>query len=249
MTTLLITRPQKQVGELVQRLGGEVELLFQPTIAIGPPDDGYRGLDAALERPYDWLVFSSVNGVEAWFSRLPEGWRPGETRLAAIGPGTRDALEARGFEVAFVPEVFRAEFLAEGLVSEAKKGRSFLLLRASRGREILAETLSSAGGNVVQAVAYSSVDVFPDSPEWNPEILEKMERGEIDWTTVTSSAIAESLVRLFGESLRKTKLASISSLTTHVLEKHGFSVSVEAAEATMDALADALRRAFRSFTT
>lgn len=255
--SILITRPRAQAEELetllIQKFGRETEILFQPTISITHPSDAYAALDAAISElaRFRWVVFSSVNGVEAFVKRLSfreihhsEGEThasfPSVLKFAAIGPGTAAALRESGFPVDFIPEVFRAEDLAEGLRSEAQDGQEFLLIRASRGREVLAETLRSAGGIVTQAVGYSSTDVTRTSPEWKPEILERMEAGTLDWMTVTSSAIAQSSVNLFGDALHRTRLASISPITTSALKKAGFTPSAEAREATMPALVESL---------
>jgi uroporphyrinogen III methyltransferase/synthase len=104
-----------------------------------------------------------------------------------------------------------------------------LLVRASRGREILAEELTKAGGIVEQLVVYESIDV----ERADPAIVAKMAAGQIHWTTVTSSAIARSLVNLFGDSLRKTKLVSISPITSATLRELGFEPTAEAKEYTM----------------
>lgn len=251
---ILITRPRAQAAELEsllrEKYGCAATFLFQPTITIGPPADSWTALDAQIAAlaDFQWVVFSSTNGVDAFRKRLETVNRsenknaaiPPALKFAAIGPGTAGALQDAGFSVDFMPEVFRAEDLAEGLKTEAKKGASFLLIRASRGREILAETLEKEGGRVTQTVAYSSVDVTPESSDWNPENLEEMQAGRIDWTTITSSAIASASVRLFGDALRNTRLASISPITTATLEKLGFRPSAEAKDATMKGLVEAL---------
>jgi len=108
---------------------------------------------------------------------------------------------------------FRAESLAESLAGEAL-GKHFLLVRASRGREVLVEQLKAAGAIVEQVVAYTSGDV--ERPD--PEIEKMLAAGRIDWITVTSSSIARSLVSLFGEKLRQSKLASISPVTSAALK-------------------------------
>ena len=114
------------------------------------------------------------------------------------------------------PSEYRAEALAEALAPQARGQRVFLA-RASRGREMLAEMLAAAGATVEQAVVYESRDVAqPDE-----DIADALAAGRIDWTTVTSSAIARSLVRLFGDSLRQTRLAAISPLTAEVLTELG----------------------------
>ena len=243
--TILVTRPQGQAQELETLLRARGwNVLFQPVIAIGPPADSYAALDAELHRlvEFEWVVFSSANGVEAFRNRLLayDLWPPKTLKFASIGPGTSRALEEAGLPTDFVPEIYRAENLAEGLVPDAKNGARFLLIRASRGREVLAETLRETGGSVTQAVAYTSEDVTRDSPLWDSEIWSKMEKSQIDWVTITSSAIAASAVRLFGDALKKTKLVSISPLTSAALSRLGFPPQAEAEEATMDGVAKAI---------
>jgi uroporphyrinogen III methyltransferase/synthase len=157
-------------------------------------------------------------------------------KLAAIGPGTADELARFGLSAELVPEQFRAESLAEALAREAP-GRRFLLARASRGREVLAEQLAAAGAVVEQIVVYASADVErPDA-----EVAAALRAGRIDWITVTSSAIAQSLAKLFGKDLRRAKLASISPLTSAALAELGYPPTVEAVEYTMSGLVAAIR--------
>jgi len=243
--SILVTRPQGQAEELETLLRARGwDVLFQPVIAIGPPADSYAALDAELQRlaDFEWVVFSSSNGVEAFRNRLlaHDLWPPKTLKFASIGPGTSRALEEAGLPTDFVPDVYRAENLAEGLVPDAKNGARFLLIRASRGREVLAETLREAGGVVTQVVAYTSEDVTRESPLWEPGIWSKMKAGQIDWVTITSSAIAAATVRLFGETLKKTKLVSISPLTSAALARLGFQPQAEAEEATMEGVAQAV---------
>ncbi len=245
LSKVLVTRPRGQAKELESLLLAEgMDVLFQPVIEIGPPDDSWSALDSALQRlnQFDWVVFSSSNGVDAFKNRLLElhFQPPSSLKFAAIGPGTAAALEKYGFLAHFIPNVYRAENLAEGLLEETAPGSSFLLIRASRGREILSEILTCSGRAVVQAVAYSSRDVTFESPLWNPEARSLLENGSVDWVTITSSAIAGSAVRLFGDSLKKARLASISSLTSGALEKLGFPPAAEAEEATIPGLVRAI---------
>ena len=221
----------------LRALGAEV--VVQPAIHIGPPAD-WRPVDDALARldQFDWLVFSSVNGVHFLLERLRQkgDWeRLRAVRLAAIGPGTADELARHHLKVDVVPERFRAEALAEALAGGAA-GKRFLLVRASRGREVLSQQLAAAGAVVEQIVVYTSTDV-----EWpDPKIVAMLAAGRIDWVTVTSSAIARSLIRLFGDELRGAKLASISPLTSGVLRELGCEPAVEATEYTMPGLVAAI---------
>lgn len=240
---VMVTRPASPpdpLAEQLRELGAEV--IMQPAICIGPPAD-WQPVDDALARldQFDWLVFSSVNGVRFLLDRLLEVGnlqRIGSVKLAAIGPGTAEELGRYHFNADLVPEQFRAEALAEALAANAA-GKRFLLARASRGREVLAEQLTAAGAVVEQIVVYSSRDV--EKPE--PEVAAMLAAGRIDWVTVTSSAIARSLAKLFGDQLRRTKLASISPLTSGVIRELGFEPAVEATEYTMSGLVAAIARA------
>ena len=189
---------------------------------------------------FDWLVFSSVNGVQFLLNRLLETGgdlrRLAGVKLAAIGPGTTEELSKFHLRVDGQPaDDYRAEALAELLAKDAR-GKRFLLARASRGREVLAETLRAAGGEVEQIVVYRSTDVATP----NPEIAAALAAGQIDWVTVTSSAIAKSLVKLFGEQLRKSKIVSISPVTSATLRELGFQPAAEAVSYTMSGVVDAI---------
>jgi uroporphyrinogen III methyltransferase / synthase len=258
---VMVTRPVNEadgpdpLAERLQVLGAEV--IVQPAIRISPPDD-WRPVDEALARlqEYDWLVFSSANGVRYLFDRLqdrhasiqsgarasrPPLFEAGETpavrfpKLAAMGPGTADELERYGHRADLVPEQFRAESLADALANHAV-GRRFLLARASRGREVLAERLAAAGAVVEQVVVYTSTDVEHPSAE----AAALLHDGKIDWITITSSAIARSLARLFSGELRRAKLASISPITSDTLRELGYEPTAEAAEYTLAGLTAAI---------
>ncbi len=239
---VLVARPLQQALEILEplrELGADV--LVQPAIEIGPPAD-WAPVDRALARlgEFDWLVFSSVNGVRHLLDRL---WQLGQDlralgglRLAAIGPGTAAELQRRGLRTDLLPDEYRAEALAEALARGAA-GKRFLLARASRGREVLAEQLLAAGGEVEQVVVYESRDVAGP----HPEVAAALAAGQIDWTLVTSSSIARSLARMFGDELSHTKLASISPVTSQTLRELGRPPEAEACVYTLEGLIDAIR--------
>jgi uroporphyrinogen III methyltransferase/synthase len=239
--TVLVTRSVEQAPKLAAALGDlGADVLFQPAIEIGPPAD-WSHVDRAVERiaDYDWLVFSSANGVRALMERLlaTHDLRAlGAIKLAAIGPGTAEELDRYHLRADQVPDEFRAEALAAALGEEAAAGRRFLLVRANRGREVLAETLRTAGGDVDQIVVYESRDIRRP----HADIAARLAAGKIDWITVSSSAIARSLANLFGEDLRRSRLASISPLTSAVLVELGFTPAVEAQNYTMKGLVAAI---------
>ncbi len=219
-------------------LGADV--ITQPAIRITDPPD-YGPVDAALHGldQYDWLVFSSRNGVDYLLRRLfDQGGdlrRLGGVRLAVVGSGTAERLSHYHLQADLVPERYNAESLAQALAGEVE-GRRVLLAGASRGRHVLADGLKEAGAQVDQIVVYSSVDV----EDANPAVTEALLADEIHWVAVTSPATAHSLARLYGEALRHARLATISPLTSAALGELGYEAAAEASPHTTAGLVDAI---------
>ena len=239
--TVMVTRPAHQNADLAKLLEEQgAHVMAQPAIAVRQPED-WGAVDAVLNRlaEFDWLVFSSVNGVHALLGRLAAIGRDvralGSVRLAAIGPATVDALREYHLQADCRPQRFQAEDLADALLDGAA-GKKFLLARASRGREVLAERLEAAGASVTQVVVYQSVDIA----HADESIARQLREGRIHWTTVTSSAIARSLFALFGRDLEKTELVSISPITSATLREMGLEPAAEAHEATMPGVVEAI---------
>ncbi|MFW6170173.1 MAG: uroporphyrinogen-III synthase [Planctomycetota bacterium] len=239
--TVLVTRPAGQVKTLGAKLEEHgARVLVQPAIEVREPAD-WAAADRAIAHLADfhWLVFSSVNGVNAFMHRLRARGRDlralGGAKLAAIGPATAAALEHYHLQVDRCPRRYQAEYLAEALLDDAA-GQRYLLVRASRGRQWLAQQLATVGAEVEQVVFYESVD----SPTASPHIRAALAAEEIRWTTVTSSAIARSLARMFGAELKKTNLVSISPITSNTLHQLGLEPTLEAPEATMDGVVQAI---------
>lgn len=245
---VLVPRPREQAAELcarLERLGART--ITQPAIVISEPTT-WEPVDNAIQRlaEFDWIVFSSANGVHYFCNRVAEIAKDAgpstlkSCHMAAIGPGTAKVLRKEyELPVDFVPSKYRAEALAEGLAAEAEAGKRFLLIRASRGRAILAERLKAAGGTVTEVVAYTSEDARPDDLEvlrTKRQILD----GQVDWIAVTSSAIARSLATMYGDALRSVRLASISPITSNTLRKLGFEPTAEATDYTMTGIIDAM---------
>ncbi len=239
--TILVSRPSHQGEKLVrplEELGAEV--IVQPAIDITPPQD-WRPVDDALGQldQYDWVVFTSVNGVRMMLDRLLAVGRDvrafAGSRLASIGPGTTEELR----RYTLVPDLqsaeARAESLADALAGQAH-GRRFLLPRANRGREVLAQRLAAAGGDVDTVVVYHSTDRV----SMDAEVIRRFEEGEVDWVTVTSSATAGALVKLLGRHLSSCRLASISPITSGTLRQLGVEPAVEAEQYTMPGLCAAI---------
>jgi uroporphyrinogen III methyltransferase/synthase len=229
---ILITRPAGQGDELaalVRSAGGQC--LTVPVVGIEDPPS-WQPLDEAIARAdtYDWIVFASANGVRAFAARLRAAARDaralGTARIAAIGPATHRAVDAAGFVCDLMPDAFRSEGLAAAFAALPRGGR-FLLVRADKGRDLLRRDLEGRGHHVDEVVAYVSRPV----ESLDAATLAAVDAG-IDWVTVTSSSIAESAVRLFGDRMRGWRIASISGVTTAALRAAGLEPTVEAAEAT-----------------
>jgi len=241
---IAITRPESQAASLVEPLSDlGAEVFVSPTISISPAEDT-GPLDHSITHidGFDWLVFSSTNGVEYFFHRLFDlGYdlrQLGKIRIAAVGSGTAEALANYHLKADLVPPEFRAESLSAALISQlSPTANRLLLIRANRGRDVLPQELAAAGAQVTQVVAYSSTDI----PSPDPILLDKLAAGQLDWVTVTSSAIAKSLARLYGDELKKAKLVSISPITTATLTELGYPPAAEAANFSMEGIVEAIR--------
>ena len=240
---VLVTRPVNQAAQLTDRLlelGADV--LEQPAIEISDPPD-WQAVDEVIQRlaDFDWLVFSSANGVRYFFDRLLMMYDirvVGHLKFAAIGPGTASALAQYHLQVDVQPPEFRAESLVETL-AEHSSGRRFLYPRASRGRDVLPGGLIDAGASVEQVVVYTHASVTPV----DESIRKQMANGEIHWTTVTSSEIGRSLVDMFGEGLKESQIATISPVTSEAMRELGMEPTTEATEYTMQGVVDAILNA------
>jgi uroporphyrinogen III methyltransferase/synthase len=219
-------------------LGAEV--LTQSTLRIAEPVD-WSPADAALDQLalYDWLVFTSGNGVDGLMKRIftrGEDMRSlGTVRLAALGQGTAERLRSYHLSPDLAPEKVDAASLARTLMDEAPGG-AFLLARATGDRPVLADELEELGAGVDQVPVYRTVEV--DEP--NQDVADALKAGEIHWITVTSSPTARSLVRLYGELLRTAKIVSISPLTSATLRELGHGPAAEATPHTVEGLVNTL---------
>jgi uroporphyrinogen III methyltransferase/synthase len=245
---VLVARPVAQSAAVVSRL---LELgaqpIVAPTIDIRPPAD-WSAVDRALERlpEFDWIVFTSVNGVEFLLNRLWETGgdlrRFGTAKLAAIGDGTARALAAFHLRPDLIPESFRAEALAEALKAHVA-GKRVLWGRASRARDVLPAELRAAGATLEEIVVYRNLDVGA----LDPEVLRQIESGEIDWICLSSPSIARSLCRLLPAAAREqigkaTRIASISPVTSAAACEVGLPVDTEATTFTWDGILEAIIR-------
>ncbi|MDR1923106.1 MAG: uroporphyrinogen-III synthase [Planctomycetaceae bacterium] len=234
--TVLLTRAEKQNTELkksLEELG--VNVLIQPVIDILPPEswsetDGVVRLIKEQPDTFDWILFPSSNSVEYFIKRLGKENLPATTRIAALGQGTNNTLlQLTNRNADLIPDINSSENIIIKLLQENVSEKRFLLPQGNRGRGYIQRELIKAGANIQQITVYRCIDRV--RPEKNIRTL--MDNNKIDWTTATSPAIATSLANMFGNTLRKTNIISISPNTSKVLRNLGFPPKKETKNATM----------------
>ena len=237
--TLLVTRPAAQADALADAIrlrGGQA--IVAPAIEIKPVDD-FSLLDAAIDHlaETDLLIFCSANGVQQFFLRLDarggDSRRLAATKVAVVGRKTETKLREHGIRADLVPDDFCAASLID-LLAANFANKNVTIVRASRGSDELSKQLIESGAAVQEIVAYQNADV--DQPD--PFVVDALEQGRIDWVTVTSTATAKNLYRLYGDALQKTRLAAISPITATALQECGFNVEAVANPYSIDALLD-----------
>lgn len=239
---VLITRPVAQAGEFAARLWElGAEPILAPSIAIEPPDDPAAAARAAAAvREYRWIVFTSQNGVEAFFRELARRGEDaralGGVRVAAIGPKTASALERHGIRPDFVPARFISEAVADGLLERSSAGERILLFRAQEARDVLPERLRAAGRPVDVVAAYKTTFVH------DGDLAEKVARATV-LTFTSASTIAGFAHSLGGElagAVRGKRIACIGPITAEAARGAGLHVDHVAAEFTVEGLIEAL---------
>jgi uroporphyrinogen III methyltransferase/synthase len=251
---VLVTRAVDQSESLAQALRERgAATLELPMIRIEPALDP-APLTAAVRalRSYQWLVFTSQNGVRAFFTELTRQGLDSRQlfglRIAAIGSSTAQALEPFGVRCDVLPESFRGEALAEIMLREqvgTMQGVRVLLPRAAVARDVLPETLREAGATVDVVEAYRT---YGASAETAAQLRGLLDEGGIDVITFTASSTVEHTLAAIGpdaaQRLRGLTLASIGPITTETAEARGLVVSFTAEEYTVPGLVTALERHF-----
>ncbi|HXE52589.1 MAG TPA: uroporphyrinogen-III C-methyltransferase [Tepidisphaeraceae bacterium] len=247
--TIVVTRTRQQASELSDRLtelGANV--IEAPTIELAPAAD-QSAVDRALKSigEYDWVIFTSANGVEFTRQRLVElgldARAFGKAKIAAIGDATAQAIRRELFlSVDPCPESFVAEALGDALTAAGEiRDKRFLLLRAEIARQVLRDRLIADGAAEVRDVGIYETRIASTLP---PELIEALEGKEVHWITFTSSSTASNFATLLGPDYRRklegVKLASIGPVTTKTLEGLGLSPTVQAERFNIEGLVSAL---------
>lgn len=251
---IVVTRTRQQASELSGRLEAlGAEVVEFATIRIEPPEDltPLRQSVRNLEH-YDWIIFTSANGVESFFRELHlqgfDSRRFGTLKVCAIGPATSFKLAERGIAADLMPEKFVAEAVLDAFSeTEDLQGKRILLPRADIARDALPAGLEKLGAKVDQVEAYRTVI----DDRLAGKVPEKLEKGEVDMVTFTSSSTVTNFCKLMGPSrLKQIKglmyLASIGPITTETIRANGLSEDVAAEVHTIPGLVEVIVEFFRN---
>jgi uroporphyrinogen III methyltransferase/synthase len=240
---IVITRAKAQADALASKLAAlGAEPVELPTIEIAPAAD-YAPLDRAIERlsEYDWLIFTSVNGVKYFLDRLDRSTsdlRAIRAKICAIGPATHAAIQTLHLKVDLMGKEYVAEGLLEAFRGHELAGKRVLLPRAAVARDLVPAELARRGAVVDVVEAYRTV--MPESAtERAREIFGAPHHP--DWIAFTSASTVQNFVAAAGaELLREVRVASIGPITTAAARELGIAVAAEARQYTIDGLLDAI---------
>ncbi len=244
---VLVTRPKEQAEHFVRLLESEgARTITYPTIEIKAPAS-FRVLDRAIKniRKYDWILFTSVNGVSWFLERLRvKGKDLRELygiKIAAIGEKTAESLERSGIGVEIVPRDFRAEGLIDIFSGMDVEGSKFLIPRAKTARSILPDTLRRMGALVDVAPAYETV---PPQSQDIKSIKKIIKDGDIDVLTFTSSSTARNFFDQVGKIPKDTVIACIGPITAGTVRELGYDTEIMPDKYTVEALSRAISEHF-----
>jgi len=252
---IVITRARAQASDLVSKLSRlGAHCIEMPTIQIAPPED-ISPLKASIEniKKYDWLVFTSVNGVKFFFDTLFDMDYDvrilGHLKFACIGPVTKERLKDHGIISDILPDTYRAESVIKAFSTIEMKDKKVLLPRARIARTILPEELTRMGAQVDEVTAYET----RLSTEGNKELTLLLENNEIDAITFTSSSTVENFMTQLESkdainALKNVVTASIGPITSDTARSLGIEPSIEACEYTIQGLVDSLLTYYESRT-
>ncbi len=250
---ILVTRSREQASDLSERLrelgGNPIEF---PTIEVIPPEK-WDDVDHCASRimSYDWIIFTSANGVRFFLDRFFALGRDVRDlkgpRICAIGPKTAEVLKALKLRVDFIPPEYRAESIFEGLRGERLKGKRVLIPRVRVARDILPEELRKAGAWVDIVEAYRTV-----RPQGQVEsVRELLAKKSLEAITFTSSSTVSNFVEMMGTKDAKEltsgmAIASIGPITTEKAKNLGIETTIMPKEYTIPALVEALVEYFKA---
>ena len=250
---ILVTRPRDQAPEFSNMLTAYGAEVFEcPMLEIVPPQD-WKSLDTAIrELPtFQWLIFTSVNGVRFFMKRLDSHGSDVRSlagmKVCCIGPKTAEVAKQYGLRADLLPSTFQAEGLIEVMKQAGVSGKRILIPRAEVAREILPDQLKAMGADVIVVPAYRALTPHVDVER----LRERFLKGEIHILTFGSSSTVRNFCRLFEKRaafttlMEKVMVACIGPITAKTAREEGLSVRVVAPENTMDSLTEAIVRHVR----
>ena len=245
---VVVTRAREQASKLTDALEELGACCIEvPAIALREPSDAYAAADAAIAElsSYDWIIFTSANGVRRFFARLFAAGRDaralGSCHIAAIGSATAASLRECGLAADVVPAEYRAEAVVEALADSVGQGTRILLPRAQEAREVLPDSLRAKGAVVDVVPVYETVAAAEDTEG----ICKKLAAGEIQWVTFTSSSTVTNFLKIIKDTalLKHTRTACIGPVTAETCRKNGIEPDVVAEEYTIEGLTRAICQA------
>jgi uroporphyrinogen III methyltransferase / synthase len=252
---IVVTRAREQASEfrrMLEALGAEV--IEFPTIEVRPPES-WEPLDLAIQSldQYDWLLFTSVNGVRFFLERLHSSGKDIRdlkgVKIGAIGPKTAGMWRRFGIQPDLMPDEYRAEAVVESFRQEGVRGAKVLIPRAARAREVLPDELREAGARVDVVHAYRTISPDQDTGR----IRELLKNGSIDMVTFTSSSTVSNFVKMFEadgnrlqEWMQQVAVACIGPVTAKTAAENNFKVDLSPPQYTIDSLVGEMMRFFLS---
>lgn len=245
--TIVVTRARNQASNLVTKLEElGAQCIETPTIKIVPPRNR-TPLEKSIKEidSYDWLIFTSVNGVKFFFDTLFAAKKDvrvlGHLKFACIGPATRDKLMEFGICSDILPETYRAESIVKAFSNIEIKNKKILLPRAKKARSVLPEELKKMGADVFDLSAYETEQVT----EGKKNLIELLENQKIDMVTFTSSSTVKNFKNLlplnrFKELVSKVTCACIGPITAQTAGDSGIKPEISAKDYTIPGLVDAI---------
>ncbi len=243
---VLVTRAREQASILTEKLEAlGAECLEAPAIKIVPPES-FAALDAAIDNliAYQWLIFTSVNGVDAFYRRLEAAGLDSRAlaglQIVAIGSQTADRLRANGIQADVVPLEFRAEGIVAAMKNRLQPGAKVLIARAAVARDVLPTQLREMGAAVDVVDAYRTEIGEADGAY----LARELAAGRIDLITFTSSSTVTNLLDILGPQgvtlVSQAKTACIGPVTAMTCQEHGITTDCIAGEYTIQGLVDAI---------
>ena len=246
---IIVTRAREQASGFLARLRElGAHCIEFPTIEIIPPDD-WAPLDKSIDEiaNYNWLLFTSVNGVKYFFNRLYKKGKDvralKDIKVGTIGPKTAEAVRVFGIIPDLIPSEYRAEAVVDAFKKLKAEGLKILLPRASKAREVLPEELKKMGAKINVIDTYKTI--MPDNKI--ETVIKMLEAGDIDMITFTSSSTVSNFMGMFGDKadrikdlLKNVDIASIGPVTSDTAKKLGLNITVEPADYTINALTDVI---------